>query len=105
MASCSMTDASGTVIRPTAQHLAALQRRRRIIDQLDASDVLITVGSAATPHDWLAFVFGHVDSTPSAGTSGQARRRTRCTSLPCCRHGSAHTWSRGGQQGSTGSGR
>ena len=60
-----MAAAPGRIVRPTPQHLAALQRRRRIIDQLDASDVLITVGRAAAPHDWLAFVFGHADSPAS----------------------------------------
>jgi hypothetical protein len=54
-------------LKLSAEHLAAVGRHRRIIDQLDASDVLLSVGSRLAPgHDWLQFVFAHADSPGSA---------------------------------------
>ena len=59
-------------LKLSAEHLAAVGRRRRIIDQLDASDVLLSVGSRLAPgRDWLQFVFAHADSPGRALAMGE----------------------------------
>ena len=52
-------------VRLSAAHLAAARRRRRIIDQMDACDVLMS-GLDVEPSEWLEFVFSHADM-PGSG--------------------------------------
>ena len=50
-------------IELSAEHLGAIRRRRRIVDQLDANDVLR--GLDCDLETWMAFVFAHADMAGS----------------------------------------